>query len=258
MSDDTTSGGMAILAKAGSVLTTLETQGDLTAAGIAEHVGEPVSSTYRLLAQLVRVGWVDKGHERGTFRVSASFLRLGSYLEDQINIRQASENALRELQKATRLTSFLCVLRSTGAVCIDRYDGRGVRSLSMRIGDSLPLDRGGAPIALLANSPEQEREELVANLATTEIARTTLTTRLDEARTRGLAWSDEDVTPGIAAIGAPVFNHRGELEGAISVSGLREQLIEHRADIERLVADAASAASEELGYRPTREEGARS
>ena len=245
---------MAILAKAGSVLTALEAHGDLSAAGIAEHVGEPVSSTYRLLAQLVRVGWVDKGRERGTFRISASFLRLGSYLEDQINIRQASESALRELQKATRLTSFLCVLRSTGAVCIDRHDGKGVRSLSMRIGDSLPLDRGGAPIALLANSPEQERDELVASLTSTPAERAALIGRLEEARARGLAWSDQDVTPGIAAIGAPVFNHRGELEGAISVSGLREQLIEHRGDIEHLVAEAAAAASEELGHRPTPEE----
>ena len=244
---------MAILAKAGSVLTTLEAHGDLSAATIAEHVGEPVSSTYRLLAQLVRVGWVDKGHERGSFRIAGSFLRLGSYLEDQINIRQASEEALRELQRATRLTAFLCVLRSTGAVCIDRYDGKGVRSLTMRIGDSLPLDRGGAPIALLANSPAEERDELVDALTTTPEQRQALESRLDEVRSRGLAWSDQDVTPGIAAIGAPVFNHRGELEGAISVSGLREQLIEHRPDIEHLVATAASAASEELGYRPSLE-----
>jgi DNA-binding IclR family transcriptional regulator len=37
--------------------------------------------------------------------------------------------------------------------------------------------------------------------------------------------SDNNVTPGIAAIGAPIFDHRGEVAASLSVSGLREGIL---------------------------------
>jgi DNA-binding IclR family transcriptional regulator len=42
---------------------------------------------------------------------------------------------------------------------------------------------------------------------------------------QGYSVSDGDVTAGIAALGAPVFNHRGELAAALSISGLRAQIL---------------------------------
>src|SRR4029078_13046998 len=48
---------------------------------------------------------------------------------------------------------------------------------------------------------------------------------LADVRKRGYAISDGDVTTGIAALGAPVFNHRHELVASISISGLRAQIL---------------------------------
>jgi len=62
--------------------------------------------------------------------------------------------------------------------------------------------------------------------------------------------SDGDVTPGIAALGAPVFNHRGEVVGALSISGLRVQVLgpEVRTRNIKLLVEAADAASARLGW----------
>jgi DNA-binding IclR family transcriptional regulator len=59
--------------------------------------------------------------------------------------------------------------------------------------------------------------------------------------------SDGDVTPGIASLGAPVFNHRGEVQGALSLSGLRGQVlnpagVDDTIELLRLAAGKASAA----------------
>jgi DNA-binding IclR family transcriptional regulator len=62
--------------------------------------------------------------------------------------------------------------------------------------------------------------------------------------------SDGDVTPGIAALGAPVFNHRGEVQGALSLSGLRGQVL-NPANLDatvELVRHAAGKASAALGW----------
>jgi len=77
----------------------------------------------------------------------------------------------------------------------------------------------------------------------------------DIARTRsaGYSISDTDVTPGIASLGVPVFNHRGEVQGALSVSGLRGQVLSPAGsgDIVGLLRRGAAQASAALGWEPS-------
>lgn len=246
--------GMAILEKCGGVVTALEELGQASAAELAERVEEPVSSTYRLLSALMRVGWVDPGSRRGLFRLGVHFVRLGSMLEDQINVRDVVHPALKSLRANTGCTAFLCYLRGDVAVCVDRLDGRDVQSLAMRLGDSLPLFHGAAPLALFANIPATAQDALFGRLRSRRAAgeeippESVIRERLEQTRAQGYSVSDEDVTPGIAAVGAPVFNHRGELEGAISVSGLRGEVLHGAVDTAALVVAAGRVSSASLGY----------
>ena len=74
---------------------------------------------------------------------------------------------------------------------------------------------------------------------------------LDEVRAtreRGYAISDEDVTPGIAAFGAPILDHTGAVRASLSVGGIRAQLFEHRGRAIELPRGAAAEISRTLGY----------
>ncbi|KGJ72820.1 iclR family transcriptional regulator [Cryobacterium roopkundense] len=247
-------GGLEILAKADAVIQALEGQGELTAAAIAVAVDEPMSSTYRLLTNLASIGWVDPGSRRGLFRLGVQFMRIGGRLEDQISVRDAAVPSLKALLASTGATSFLCLRRGTRAVCVERFEGRDVRSLAMSLGDSLPLYLGAAPVALFAHLPDSERGAVIEQLDSSRAADASIPSRAElnriaeETRVRGYSISDGDVTPGIAAIGAPVFNHRGEIEAALSISGLRALVLsEDRSTID-LVLDAALTSSRALGY----------
>lgn len=245
--------GMAILEKSGAIIAALEQFGQATAQELAEHVDEPVSSTYRLLASLSSLGWVDSRYRRGYFRLGDRFIRVGSRLEDRLNVRDACTPALDALRKQTGATTFLCFRRFDTAVCVERLEAQDVRSLAMRLGDSLPLFSGAAPRAILAYLPKREREAILARFADRRSAGEkipgdrALRSDIDTIRSRGYSISDQDVTPGIAAVGAPVFNHRGELEAAISVSGLRNRLLEPSANSAALTVQAAAEASRALG-----------
>lgn len=256
MSTDTApAAGLEILAKADAVVQLLEQRGELTAAAIAAEVGEPVSSTYRLLTNLGAIGWVDPGSRRGQFRLGVYFMRVGGRLEDRISVRDASVPSLKSLLASTNATSFLCLRRGTRAVCVERFEGRDVRSLALALGDSLPLYLGAAPVALFASLPEGERKAVIDQFDAMRASDPSIPNRdeleriVERTRERGYSISDGDVTPGIASLGAAVYNHRGEVEAAVSISGLRTTVLSDVVPTVDLVLEAALTTSRALGYR---------
>jgi DNA-binding IclR family transcriptional regulator len=226
---DRDAAGLELIGKVDAVISILEQRGETSAADIAALTGEPLSSVYRLLQSLTGIGWVDRGWRRGTYRLGLLLLEVGSRLEDRLDIREAALPTLRHLLTEIGVTAFLCVRRDARAVCVERLEGRSVRSLAMQLGSSLPLYAGAAPRALLAFLPTAEQQVvLAAAVLPSDPARpdrAVVEADIDQVRRRGYAVSDGDVTPGIAALGAPVFNHRGELAAAVSISGLRSQVL---------------------------------
>ena len=246
--------GMEILSKTDAVLHALTEHPELSAAALAEHVDQPVSSTYRLVTNLVALGWVESGSKRGLFRLGLDVMRIGGLLEDRVDVREAALPTLRSLLADTGATSFLCLRRGDQAVCVERLEGRDVLSLALALGDSLPLYQGAAPQALLSFLPRSERSRLLEDYEHRRAADPSIPSpselekTIERTRDQGYAVSDGDVTPGIAALGAPVFNHRGELEAAISISGLRTQILDTGVPTIQLVQEAAASVSRALGY----------
>jgi IclR family acetate operon transcriptional repressor len=62
--------------------------------------------------------------------------------------------------------------------------------------------------------------------------------------------SANDVTLGIAAIGAPVFDHSGCVVASVSLSGLTNRFNpEHISEVAQIVLTAADSISRQLGFR---------
>ena len=250
------SSGLELITKAEAVLSILEQQGEASAADLAAALGEPLSSIYRLLQSLTATGWVDRGSRRGPYRLGLALMTIGGLIEDQLDIREASLPSLRQIVEATGVTSFLCVRRGPRAVCLERIEGYAVQSLAMLLGGSLPLYAGAAPRALLAYLPASEQQAILTD--TSQQLRDDPPRPDDKAiladiariRAAGYSVSDADVTPGIASLGAPVFNHRGEVQGALSLSGLRGQVLNPATvdDTIELLRGAAGRASAALGW----------
>jgi DNA-binding IclR family transcriptional regulator len=244
-----------VIGKAGLILDALAAQGELGAGRLAELVGEPRSSVYRLLASLQRIDLVEPGTRRGTYRLGLKLFRLGSAVLARFDVREAALPVLERLHRETEETVFLSVRRGWEAVCIERLDGRWVQSMAVGVGGSLPLHVGAASRVLLAFEPREVWEEYVARGELAVFTPRTLATReslfaaLGETLRSGCATSDEDVVLGIAAVGAPVFDHRGGVCAAISMSGLKSVILGANAERSRRTIRAAAAEiSHALGY----------
>ncbi|MFD5225992.1 IclR family transcriptional regulator [Microbacterium sp. NPDC058342] len=241
--------GLEILDKADAILRVLESGIADTAATIADTVGEPTSSTHRLLANLRQLGWVDEGNRRGTYRLGLTLLQIGSLAGDQRDLQVEALPRLQRVRRETGLTTYLCVRVEDAMACVGCFDGRSVQALALRLGGSLPLDRGAVSRAFLAATPRAERDRTLERLGHSAAARARWQEELDAIRDSGISISDEDVTRGIGAVGAVVLNHRGEPVAAISVSGLRDEVLGSETVGERVRA-VAEEISRALGYVP--------
>lgn len=249
-------GGVAVLVKAMRLIDLLAQRGEMTPAQIAELTEEPRSTVYRLLGTLQDLELVDPGHVRGSYRLGLKLFVLGSTVVERFDARAAAHPVMERLHAETGETVFLCVRRELQAVCIERIDGLRVALLELRLGGALPLHLGGAPRALLAFEPEaawqsyldaaglQERTEASPHSREDVLAVLRLT------RERGYAVSDQDVTLGVASVGAPIFGHDGTVQASISIGGLRDLVLAEDSAIPALVVAAAREVSAALGHRP--------
>jgi DNA-binding IclR family transcriptional regulator len=244
-----------VLGKVAVLLDRLAEEQEVGAARLAQLMGEPRSTVYRLLASLQQLELVEPGSSRGTYRLGLKLFRLGSSVVARFDERRAALPVMERIHQATEETVFLCIRRGYEAVCIERIDGRWVQSMALQLGGSLPLHVGAAPRALLAYEPRGFWEEYLARgplepfTAHTPTSRRRLVRALDQVRANGWAVSDEDVVLGMAAVGAPIFDHRGAIRAALSMSGPRPTILGENREVSRnLITQGSMEISRALGF----------
>jgi DNA-binding IclR family transcriptional regulator len=243
------------LAKAVHLLEQLAEAREATPRRLAELLDEPRTTTYRLLRSLEALDLVEPGSQPGSYRLGWKLMRLGAAVVERLDERQAALPVMERVHERVGETVFLLVRRGWDAVCIERLEGLRVQSLALRLGGSLPLHAGAGPRALLAWEPREVWEEYLQSGRLDALTDRTPTTRralfreLEHTLEQGYALSDEDVTPGIASLGAPIFDYTGAVRAALSIGGLKSLLLgDDRDTFTELVVEGAREISAALGY----------
>src|SRR3954454_22035229 len=226
---------------------------EMTLSEFVRRSGYSKSTTYRLLVTLEKAGWLEHG-PAGTFRLSIRPFQVGSILVDSLELRREAGPIMARVAADVDQTVFLVVPAGTLAVCLERIESeQGVRLSELYVGGSQPLHLGAAPRALLAFEDQLLPPLLQSGLSRrTErslVDPTDLRADLAETRERGYSISDEDVTPDVAAIGAPIFGSRGQVVGAVSIGGLRRRILPPRAQHVSCLLHACRDISRRLGHR---------
>lgn len=218
---------------------------------IVKGAGYSRTATYRLLTTLEHLGWIVRSGEK--YHLSLKVFRIGAVAVNALHLRQEAALAMAELAAKVGETVYLMVPDALRAVCLERIEGSAqVQIMVLDVGRSLPIYAGGGSLAILAHRVDlldslgDEPALALPNGSTLD--RSTLDRALEDTRKRGYSRSVEDVTPAVAAFGAPIRDNRGKVIGAISIGGFSQVLLRKESDLIQPLMQAAAQISARLGH----------
>ena len=164
------------------------------------------------------------------YRLGMAFARLGDQVVSETVLRDLAMPVLRRLTAETGLTSRAAILDDGYAISVGKVDGPGTIRIAPFLGHRELLHATGVGKAILAAlSPEKVREIATSNGLPLRTANTirdidSLLIELERIAERGYAVDDEEDTLGVLCIGANVSEYGGNCAGAISITGLKQEI----------------------------------
>lgn len=233
---------------------------DLSVSELSEQLDLPLATVHRLLSSLAARGYVTQEASTRRYGPGPRLLEVAARAArsrrfDLIRIARAE---LVKLTAETGETSNLIVRQGDLAVYQEQIPSPHMVRMFTEIGQRAPLYCTGGGKAILSALPIAELEQYLAgghferwtNRTITDPER--LRAELMTAREQGFALDDEEREEGVCCVAAPIFDRRGQVVGAISLSGPSTRL--NRARAEELgprVREAALACSRQLGFHAT-------
>lgn len=245
---------MSVLEKATQILDVVAEAPDAaTLTSIAQRLGQPRSSTHRLLSELVQLGLL--------FRVgSANYVpgprlaRWGEASSGVTDIVRIAKPAMVRLRDAVGESVHLYVRQRDRRVCVSAVEGNFELRHFTEVGKPLPLSVGASGKLLLAFAdPATQAQELrrvgSAPLTPRAPTRDELTAQLEAIREREWSVSFGEREEGLAAAAVPIRNHAGVVLAALSVSGPTARLTpEHFEALRQQLSAAAQEVSSSQGW----------
>jgi IclR family pca regulon transcriptional regulator len=229
-------------------------------ADIADDLGMSRSTTHRYVITLVALGYLEQGASR-KYRLGLRVTDLGMSALNSTGLREHAHPYLEELRQRTSYATGLGVLDGTEVLFVDRVRsfrrGRDDTGLDLHTGSRLPAYCTSMGKLLLANLPEPEQRELIAQVKLTKRGPNTITAKkalrdeLDEIQSAGFAVDDQEFAAGVYAIAVPVRNEAEDVVAAVGLAAHSSMIsLEELVDaLAPHVVSTADRISARLGYR---------
>jgi DNA-binding IclR family transcriptional regulator len=227
---------------------------ELSFTELTERSGLSKGTAVRLLSILERRGFLERSPDTDRYRIGLRTFELGSVYIQSFQLEAESQPFLKELAATCGQSANLGILDQGEVVHLVVVPASRPIHFAVRSGQRDAAHSSGLGKVLLAALPDDDLDEIIAARGLPQRTPTTLTTpealrnALTAVRTQGYAIDDEESVPGLTCIAAPVFDDRGRVIGAVSISGLTNEYAEpNRTAYIEAVRQAANGISQRLG-----------
>ena len=224
----------------------------------ARLAGFSSSTTGRLLASLKELGLLVQDPATRQYALAGKVLAWAEVYSASVDVRSLAQPYIYDLQRSTGETISLYIMEGSERVCVERLESEQNVRVVARVGRHLPLHAGSAGKLFLAYLPAEEREELLDHSELEVFTPYTITDRAElrrlsaVIREQGYAVSHGEWTIDASGVAAPIFNQRGQMIAALTISGPTQRFAEHQ--VERYIKSATRTAaqlSRLLGFNST-------
>jgi DNA-binding IclR family transcriptional regulator len=217
---------------------------------LAERLGVHPRTARRLASRLQTEGYLVSDDSGRHYTVTMKLVALAGKIVERTALVKLALPYVVQLRNRTDEASHLCVPRAEGAMHLIQESGHNAVIVRSQVGEIAPYPCTAVGKAMLAHMPDQLETELQAGLkaatASTIATPELLLAELERVREAGWARDDGENDPDLRCVAAPVFDHTGQVVGALGISApvsrLRpERFADHGATVKEL-AQALSAA----------------
>jgi DNA-binding IclR family transcriptional regulator len=243
-----------MLQKLGKVLALFTPeQPELSVREIARVFRWPKSTAYRILSRIEASGFLDRDEHSGSYRLGIRLAGYGELARHSTSLQRVVSPWLRKLSDATSETATLMLFNGIEGVTVDVVESYQPLMLPGLLGGSMPLHATAGGKALLAWAPPGRQSAFMNRplpryTANTITDVTELERELEKSRKRGYTTVSGERVEDVYGVAAPIFDHRGEVNAALTVGGPRRRVTAQWDMMAAAVMDTASAVSAALGY----------
>jgi IclR family acetate operon transcriptional repressor len=223
---------------------------------LAENTGQSPATLYRVLTTLAQHRMTEFDTAEQLWHVGSGAFSIGSAFLRRTSVVERGRPVLRQLMQDTGETANLGVENGDFVLFVSQVETHATIRAFFPPGTQSPMYASGIGKALLAFFPPDRLKKYIQNqklerfTSTTVTAKPALLAELRYIRTTGLAVDNEERTPGMRCVAAPVFNMFGEPVAGLSVSGPISRMDDATVQAHGArVKAAAASVSEAIGGR---------
>ncbi len=183
---------------------------------IMRACGLPRSTAYHLMTAMTEEGFVTHLPDERRYGLGVAAFEVGSGYSRQAPLQRLARRPLASLADKVGESAHLAVPHGRDVLYVVEERAPGRPPLVTDVGVRLPAHLTASGRAILAALPAAQvralypdKEAFVERTGIGPSSLSALRTVLAEARQRGYAVEDGEITPGLASIAAPVLDHNG-------------------------------------------------
>lgn len=215
----------SVITRASAILDAFRHGSDrLLLSDLTEATGLPRSTAFRLISQLVDVGWLERDADRQGYRLGRRLISVGERFNTHSHLRKAAHPVLNEVHSISHLFVHLGVLEADGKVYyLDKIGVLPGVNFPSHVGFRWPAERTSVGKSILSMISLEEAEEIIKYREFEDDAKLDFLRHelLRSRRASGIATVRARAERGvITSVGAPIMGPDGPV-GAIAVSGYK-------------------------------------
>lgn len=204
------------------VLEYLREHGAATLSTVATELEMSKSTAHRHLRTLEGREYVVEGDDG--FRLGLRFLDLGEFTRQyQPAYRLAREKVIELAAEVDERVQFM-IEEHGRAVYVHQHSGQHAVEADTHPGKRVPIHASAAGLAILAELPAADVDQIADRHGFAAVTEKTLSTRaaledeFEAIHERGFSINDEGIIEGLRAVGTPVTGPEGRVIGGLSIS----------------------------------------
>lgn len=234
----------------------LHFESELSVKEISEELGLSKSTIHGLIKTLEHRGYLQQNPDNQKYRLGLRLFELGHRISEQLDIAKIAHPVIKKLVDQLKETVHLVVRQQDELIYVEKEDGPHTLRIYSQVGKRAPVHCTSVGKAILAFQEEVEIDRILSSVPLESFTPHTLTDpeeikkQLAEIREKGYSVDDEEIELGLKCIGAPIFNHNGNVIASISCASPKMRLGDDRLpEVIEGIKKAAAEISQKLGCK---------